>query len=195
MLISRRDKMVLLYLAIIGAVTAFFFPMLSTLITLRFSSSLADTSDMYRVWQIVALKRFFWNAPLFGNGLGSYALDHKRSVEVPYAYEVQILALLGQMGLVGTAFLIALLINYYRKAFNFRPGTRLYHAVLLVLLIDFIGAGFFNPDLLVSMSAVSYGLIFVMARMWFRPEKASIKSCRVELVVPSLPPQTAPFRR
>ena len=163
MFVARRDKIVLLYLALSAAATAYFFPLLSGLVTLRFSTALAGSSDLERIQQIVALKQFFWDQPLFGHGIGSYVLNHKRSVDVPYAYEVQIGALLGQFGVVGVGLLAGLLVNYYRKAFDLRAGKRVYQAAVLVLLLDFIAAAFFNPDLLVSMSAVSYGLVFVLA--------------------------------
>ncbi len=160
--IARRDKIVLLYLSISAAATAYFFPVLSALVTLRFSTALAGSSDIERTWQIVGLKQFFWDAPLFGHGMGSYILNLKRSVDTPYVYEVQIGALLVQFGIVGMCLLAGLLINFYRKAFDLRRGKRAYQAAVLLLLLDFIAAAFFNPDLLASLSAVSYGLIFVL---------------------------------
>jgi hypothetical protein len=178
--IARRDKIVLVYVALTAAATAYFFPVLSTLVALRFSDALAGSSDIERVWQISALKEFFWEAPFFGHGIGSYILDLKRSADVPYAYEVQIAALFCQFGLVGMGFLICLLINYYRKVFDFPRGKRVYQLAVLLLLLDFIAAGMFNPDLIVSMSAVSYGMVFVMALIDPEPadSRASSKAAR-----------------
>lgn len=163
MLVSKRDKMNLVYLASFAAVVLYSFSLIADLIALRFSDALAGSSDAERTWQIKALTDFFWQAPLFGNGLGSYALQLKRSIELPYAYEVQILALLGQLGIVGTGCLVLLLFNYYRKAFTFQSKTRFFQFALLIVLCNFLASGFFNPSLLVSMSAVSYGFVFTLA--------------------------------
>lgn len=163
MLVSKRDTANLIYFCTLAATLMYCFTLIADLITLRFSDSLAGSSDAERIWQIKALTYFFWQAPLFGNGLGSYALQLKRSVELPYAYEVQILALLGQLGIFGTGCLVLLLINYYRKAFTFQSKTRFFQFALLIVLCNFLASGFFNPSLLVSMSAVSYGFVFTLA--------------------------------
>lgn len=93
--VSRRDKMHWLYLAAGAGVAAFFYNLIATLVAFRLSGQLVDSSDIVRVEQIRALKAFFWDAPWFGHGLGSYTTDVIRSVELPYNYEVQLLALAG----------------------------------------------------------------------------------------------------
>jgi hypothetical protein len=177
MIVSRKDKLHLVYLAGITAVSAYFYGPISVLMDLRFSSALAAASDKPRVWQIVALKKFFWDAPIFGHGMGSYVVDHIRSVELPYAYEVQLLSLSAEFGIIGMGIFTVMLLNYYRKAFSFRKGTYSYQASVGLMLICFLGAGFFNPSLLVSMSAASYGMIFVLA---------SLGSCKEDSLSPRL---------
>lgn len=180
MLMGRRDKIVYGYIAILGVATAYFFPLLRTVIAFRFSSSLAGSSDIERDQQIPALKELFWRSPLFGNGLGSYALQLKRSGDVPYAYEVQVLAILAQVGLIGSGLLLFLLVNYYRKAFCLGPKPSGVQISIFFLLLDILGAGFFNPSLLSSMSAVGYGLLFVLALTNFKGEDSNGFSQRPE---------------
>jgi hypothetical protein len=163
--IGRKDRLNLFYLTITGLVVVAFFPILVTVISLRFSSNLSGASDEVRIWQIAVLEQFFASAPLWGHGLGSYAQTMKRSYDLPYAYEVQVLAMLGQFGLIGCGLLVMLLVNYYRKVFSFASGVRMSQAAVFLLLLNLLGAGFFNPSLLVSMSAVGYGLLFILARL------------------------------
>lgn len=170
--LSRKDKFNLIYVATAGAVASIFHEQLWLLINLRFSNALAGASDQTRVWQISALREFFWEAPLFGHGMGSYVLQHVRAVDLPYAYEVQLLALAGEFGVIGMVIFAILLINYYRKAFSFRKGAYTYQFSILLMLASFLGAGLFNPCLLVSMSSVSYGLIFVLASLGSNGEES-----------------------
>jgi len=58
-----------------------------------------------------------------------------------------------------------LLVNYYRKAFTLRPGTVAYQLAALAMLLNFIGAALFNPCLLTSAAAVSFGFLFALAAM------------------------------
>jgi hypothetical protein len=171
MFVARKDKMHILYIGGAVGATLCFFDQISTLIALRFSDKFVDSSDIERVIQKVALQRFFIEAAVFGHGLGSYSTRSIRSIELPYSYELQILALFGQVGVVGILLFTFLLFNYYRKAFSFRRGRRSYQISLVLLLICFLASGFFNPNILSSTAAVNFGLIFCLA---------SLGSCRTE---------------
>ncbi len=165
MFAAKRDRLHWLYVAVAGAATAYFFPLISALVAFRFSDQLVESSDVERVDQIRALKGFFWDAPFFGHGLGSYTTDVIRSVETPYNYEVQLLALAGQVGIVGLTFFAILLVNYYRKAFHAGRESWFYQASVFLLLAIFIGAALFNPTLLTSMSAAIFGFLYVLAAL------------------------------
>ncbi|WP_083346144.1 O-antigen ligase family protein [Terriglobus roseus] len=190
MLLAEKDRMRWVYLGVAGAVTLYFISMITDLIELRFASSLATASDQVRAWQIAKLKEFFWQAPLFGHGMGSYPIHFKRSEEVFYAYEVQVLALFGEFGLVGMGLFVLLMVNYYRKAFSFSAGTSKYQFAIFLLLLNYLAAGFFNPCLLVSFSAVSYGLIFALAGMHRTEGSSSSKATFAEPLGRGFPDQT-----
>lgn len=138
-------------------------PILIPIAMFRFSVDVAGGSDDARLVQINALKRFYWEAPLLGHGLGSYPDEVVRSEELPYVYEVQLLALACQVGLIGMLFFVAIAVYYFYALF---PWNRPWHRALLsaqlsawALLGFCMIGGLFNPILLNSAVAVSYGLI------------------------------------
>ncbi len=161
--VSQKDRMHKWYIAACVAVVAYLSQAIFATIAFRFSLDLMTSSDDLRVWQIKALKEFFWDAPFFGHGLGSHP-NLIRSDITPYSYEVQILAVVGQVGLIGSALFLVILFNYYRKSFNFSENKR-YQLAVLILIVCFIANGFFNPSLLSSASAVNFGLLFMLASL------------------------------
>ena len=58
-------------------------------------------SDDIRIKQFNALIGKFFESPLLGNGLGSYAESCIRDPEMPYAYELTYVASLMKNGLIG----------------------------------------------------------------------------------------------
>ncbi len=165
MLVAKRDRMHLLYLAGAAAVGAYFFKLLVTVVELRFSTQIADSSDAERILQRGALESFFRDAPLLGHGLGSYTTQVIRAPELPYNYEMQVFALAGQVGIVGAVLLLCVLFSYYRKAFSFRPGERIYQISVFLMLVCFLAAGFLNPYLVSSIAAGTFGLLFALASL------------------------------
>jgi hypothetical protein len=138
-------------------------PLLSTVVSLRFSTTVVTSSDAERTAQVTALRDFIEEAPWFGHGLGSYTTRVIRSETAPYSYEAQLLALLGQIGIVGVA-LLALLTTYYlRNLWPARDRSVLRSGGLLLLLLAWIAGGFFNPSVISSAAAVSYAAIYAMA--------------------------------
>jgi hypothetical protein len=67
----------------------------------RFNFSESDPSSMARYLQIPALLDKFTESPIMGNGFGSFA-SVIRSSERPFSYEVDFLATLMKLGLVGS---------------------------------------------------------------------------------------------
>lgn len=164
MIVAKKDRLHLLYIGVASAAAIYFFELIEAVVEVRFSDTFVDASDIDRKMQNLALNNFFWEAPVFGHGLGSFSTVLIRSQELPYSYESQVLALCGQVGVVGIALFAGLLLNYYRKAFSFKRGVRMYQMSVLIILGAFIASGFFNPYLLSSTAAVSFGLIFALAQ-------------------------------
>jgi hypothetical protein len=163
LLFGKRDRFYAVLLAGSALLITLSLPVLVPIAVLRFSADVAGGSDDARVEQINALERFYWEAPLLGHGLGSHPDDVIRSDDLPYAYEVQLLALACQVGLIGMLFFVAIGGYYFYALF---PWNRPWHKWLLanqlsagVLLTICLLGGLFNPMLLNSAIAVSYGML------------------------------------
>ncbi len=169
LVLSKKDRFHLFLLLGFSVVLAFCLPFLIAIAQLRFSVDVAGGSDQPRVQQTAALKAFFQDAPLLGHGFGSYTYKVIRSDELPYVYEVEMLALAGQEGIVGLS-LMSLLGAYYFHSLwregRSRQGGRLRQRFGLATLLAFwIGSGLVNPSLFSSAAAISYATIKALAEV------------------------------
>ena len=159
---GRKDFFQLSLIAILSAVTLFSLPFLTTIIELRFSTGIANESDQERIPQISALEDLFLSSPVLGHGLGSYTTRVIRN-EARWGYENQLLALTAQVGSVGMVFLLALTIYYFRDLRPHHGRGWMQSFALAAMLIAWICAGFFNPEVISSAASVSYSVIAAMA--------------------------------
>ena len=169
---ARKEPIHLLFLAVAATVTAMFYDLLYAMISFRFSDSHTDDSDFARNEQKSALATFFEEAPVFGHGLGSYTPQVIRSETLPYSYENQLLALAGQIGIVGLLLLSGLLLAYYRKLIATRHHSLTYKSTVMALLLTWILGGLLNPGLISSTAAVSYGFLWALGGLRRSPERA-----------------------
>lgn len=98
-------------------------------------------------------------APLMGRGISFYVPEYFRGMREPYTYEVQWLALLMQIGIVGL-----MGVGYYMS--KIIPNNLLNKKNILISVgyLFFILSAFTNPYLFVSSSAVIYLLIYALYR-------------------------------
>ena len=104
LLLAKRDRFKAALIASVAIVVLVSLPVLSDLYRLRFSDEIAGSSDSVRVDQKEALQHFFLDAPILGHGWGSYTTLLIRSRDTPQAYEMEVLSLAGQTGIVGITF-------------------------------------------------------------------------------------------
>ena len=121
LLSNRKDRFHAWVLVLLSMIFLSTFPLLSALAQLRFSADVAGGSDEIRTVQMAALMHFFLSAPLFGHGFGSYPTDVIRNSKLPYVYEIQLLALAGQEGIVGISLMGCLGLYYFN---DFLPWHR-----------------------------------------------------------------------
>ena len=173
LLLGKRDRFQAVLAGLLLFVVLASLPVLVVLYQLRFSQAVAGASDQERTEQIQALKDLFVDAPLLGHGLGSYAtrLLREPSEAGRYSYEVQFLALSGQIGLLGILFFFALGAFYYRGlwwrstvAFGDRIG-------LALLLLAWLAAGLSNPLLFHPVAGINYALIATLGAFAGQPTK------------------------
>ena len=168
LLLGKRDRFKAALVTLLTIVILVSLPALSDVVELRFSDSVTGSSDIERAGQSEALQHFFLDAPLLGHGLGSYTTQVLRSTENEkgrYGYEMQLLALAGQTGLVGIAFFLLLLIWYYRRLFVSGPLLMPDRLGLGLLLIVWIAAGLYNPLLESPVASVSYACLATMSAL------------------------------
>lgn len=126
----------------------------------RFTSPAVEASDALRTIQIDALLTEIARGPLLGRGLGAYAPDVIQRLSEPYSYEVQWLAVLLQLGVVGTTLLAVPLLGLVVSAARV-PDART-AAVLVSMTGLWLASGFTNPYLISSTSGVVFGVLAIL---------------------------------
>ena len=165
LILGKKDKFQLTLITLLSVAVLSTLPLLITVVSLRFSSKVTTSSDVERTEQVGALQDFIADAPWFGHGLGSYTHRLIRSDTAPYSYEAQLLALIGQVGIVGVALLVLLTGYYFRGLWPVRGRDKLRNGGLFLLLVGWTVGGFFNPSVISSAASVSYAAIFAMAAL------------------------------
>jgi len=156
---GKRDRFQLGVVAVLVVAVLASLPALGVLYELRFSEQVAGSSDLERVVQSRALQQFFLEAPFLGHGLGSFTnqvIRDNTSKASRYGYEMQILALAGQIGLIGMILLVALILWYYRKLWRKGSQPLADRAAITILLFCWFAVGLYNPLLLNPVAGVSY---------------------------------------
>jgi hypothetical protein len=131
----------------------------SPIITRRFSSD-AAFSDTIRVRQYDALTRDMDEHFLIGHGPASFSFSVIRDTGSPYSYEMQWVAFMYQLGVVGLVFLLGLAI------FNIAPllETPSLAAIPALLLYSFfLLSGFANPSLTGRSAGISFAFVLCLS--------------------------------
>ena len=170
LVLGKKDKLFVVLMLLLVAGSVLVYPLVSGLLAARFTGGGVDESDAIRVEQIIALKPFFLDAPFFGHGLGSYSTQVIRAgvdadTGAKYSYEVQLLALLGQVGLTGGMLLTGYLVFYFRRLWPRDWKEVPVKGAAVVLLALWLAAGLFNPLLLNPVAGVVYVAILCVGTM------------------------------
>jgi len=120
------------------------------------------------------LYKFAADAPILGHGLGTYTAEIIREPVSRYSYELQLVALVGQIGAVGTAIIALLVAYYYRGVFDLRRPV-VQSVSVAILIAIWIESGFQNPWLASSSAGVTFGFLYALAPS-FRLGKRSQQS-------------------
>lgn len=135
---------------------------INAIIEKRLKSQKNKESDDLRRIQVRALEHTFDKHRLFGQGMGSSAIDYTRDKTLTHSYEVQWLAFLMQLGLIGTT-LLFIPIAYITKAILSAPLSREKVALSLLYSIWIVG-GLTNPYLISLTSGIIYAMFLCGAR-------------------------------
>lgn len=126
-----------------------------TAIENRFSSYAVDASDELRDTQMKALLDSIDAQPFFGKGLATYVPYLIRSKSSPYSYELQILATMMQLGIIGVIPILIFLASFVS---TIRTRNIFVYSMICVMYAFWILAGFTNPSLIGRAAAI----VFVM---------------------------------
>lgn len=171
------DRAKICYAILAAGVAVYFWNELSLLFEIRTSVEQVDSSDGMRGEQLGPLISMFQSAPLIGHGLGSYTLWVLRAADLRYSYEIQLLALLGQIGVVGVTAILLSLLFYFRGLWQFRDGYMATVAAALLIFL-WIASGLFNPFLASSSAGVSFGFLYALVPVYLSKRNVSSVSTR-----------------
>jgi len=133
----------------------------------RFDEKTVSSSDIERMVQKQRITESITDAPLFGNGIGYYMPDLVRSETLKYSYELQIHALIMQLGFFGTIVILLMILFPLIKS-----GRNLSIKIFIsyIILIGFwISSALFNPMLFSSSAGIAMAFLFLISKMsWLR---------------------------
>lgn len=170
LMMGKKDRFQAGLIALLGVTLVISLPIVAAVYQSRFSAAVTGDSDLQRTEQIIPLQHFFFEAPLFGHGFGSYTpvLLRDYSVAGRYSYEVQLLALSGQIGIVGMLFLAGLMTVYYKRLWTRDTMPLRERISIMILLLLWLSAGFGNPLLFQPVAGVNYACIAALCGVFGR---------------------------
>jgi hypothetical protein len=173
LVLGKQDRFQLIVIVVLSLSVLAALPALVSLYQLRFSTDVAGGSDVTRTQQIPALLRLFVSAPVFGHGIGSYTTENLRdTTEAGRAsYEVQLVAIPAQIGLLGTLFFLILGFYYFDHLWWKSPLTVADRFGIALLLAFWIAVGLTNPLLFHPMSGINYSSLAALSAI--RSKKAT----------------------
>lgn len=118
--------------------------MLNSAAVIDFLGLSRDLSDSIRIEQQSYLMDAFFKNPILGSGFGSSASEI-RSETSPWSYELNMVALLMKIGILGVLFLYVIIYRIFTFYACYSNKTNLAHSYALLLSIIFIGST--NPML------------------------------------------------
>ncbi|GGM18575.1 hypothetical protein GCM10010841_28360 [Deinococcus aerophilus] len=124
----------------------------------RFYGENIAASDQIRSQQIAGLLEYSLARPFFGHGFGAYIPGIIRDSNAPYTYEVQWLALLMQVGILG----LFVLLVYLMLGFVFMVKSR-QSTYWIALYFMWLLMGFTNPYLTSSVAGIVFAICLYLS--------------------------------
>jgi O-Antigen ligase. len=128
-----------------------------------------NTSDE-RYSQFRALLKGWTEAPILGNGTGSYSKECIRSAQTPWAYELSYLSILFQKGLIGLGIFLSYTIWIIKNMLVLSERDEVFEYTAIPFLLGFIGiliSNAINP----TLGKAGYIWIFFLPLAFFNIEK------------------------
>ncbi len=132
----------------------------------RFNFTSSDVSTLERLLQVPALIDKIAENPLFGNGFGAYA-NIIRSIERPFSYEVDFLATIMKLGLIGSIIYFGSYIFMIIKAW--RSASELGYILFCVGISFFFYMGTNGNQAMSTDSSVFHMFLFILISLSVSP--------------------------
>lgn len=158
----KKSFFVLLFLAIISFATLSF-QSTQELISTRFDQRIISSSDIERYVQKQKILQEIDEAPILGNGLGYYIPDVIRSTDAKYSYELQLPALVMQLGMVG--FLIIMFMIVFPLFSPLLVSSFVTKVFFILMIIVWLAGAMFNPILFSSSAGITMAFFNIISRL------------------------------
>ncbi|MRA02386.1 hypothetical protein F4T82_01110 [Acinetobacter lwoffii] len=145
-----------LFLSLLIYLTGIF----SDIFEIRSDQKTNSASDSIRYLQQQGIYEQIYNNPFLGKGLGYYIPNIIRSDNTKYLYELQIPALIMQIGFVG--FLFYLLFLFYPLLLSLKNVSKFNAILFIMVFIVWLGNSFFNPYLFSSPGGIAFSMILML---------------------------------
>lgn len=132
----------------------------SDIFEIRGDQKTNTASDSIRYLQQQGIYEQIYNNPFLGKGLGYYIPNIIRSENTKYLYELQIPALIMQIGFVG--FLFYLLFLIYPLLLSLKNVSKFNAMLFIMIFIVWLGNSFFNPYLFSSPGGIAFSMILML---------------------------------
>lgn len=137
------------------------------LISTRFDSRLVDASDLERIVQKQKIIEHIDSAPFFGNGIGYYIPELIRSDIAKYSYELQLPALIMQVGVIGTTVIMLFILIPLLK--SMKGMSNIFLISLGFIIFIWLYGAMFNPILFSSSAGAAMVAIYSISKVsWMR---------------------------
>ncbi|WP_343682935.1 hypothetical protein [Acinetobacter baylyi] len=137
------------------------------LISTRFDSRLVDASDLERIVQKQKIIEHIDSATFFGNGIGYYIPELIRSDIAKYSYELQLPALVMQVGVIGTTVIMLFILLPLLKSMKGMSNMSLISLGIIVFI--WLYGAMFNPILFSSSAGAAMVAIYSISKVsWMR---------------------------
>ncbi|HCT5329139.1 TPA: hypothetical protein OT047_001756 [Klebsiella pneumoniae] len=158
--IRNKKSLAIILAGVVVVIGALSTQTVQDILSSRLDSKASSASDVIRDTQEKAIERRIELSPMLGHGMGSYAPDLIRSLNTPYSYELQIPAMIMQLGYIGTVMFFG--ITLIPLIYSFAHARSSYVICGGIIYAWWVLGGFFNPSIYSSSGGATLLFLCLM---------------------------------
>ncbi|MGL5885288.1 MAG: hypothetical protein ACRCY2_04620 [Bombilactobacillus sp.] len=165
--INKKKSFLILFFMVSSALLSLSTNSVQEMISTRFDDRLITSSDEVRDLQKTRIYDVIDKSPIIGSGMGYYIPDFIRSSTAKYSYELQLQALVMQIGFLGIS--ITMLMIFTPLLLACRGMGLITFMCFTTMVIIWISGALFNPILFSSSAGAAMAALYSIAKMpWMR---------------------------